>query len=207
MNSLFLFLIAAAVLIATPGPDIVYVLTRGVSGGKRAGIISAIGVTLGILFHTVSASLGLAVLLQTSTYAFWALKIVGGLYLIYLGLQMVKHRKHLVLKQAQHGRFNITQCITQGFLSNVFNPKVALFFVAFLPQFVQPGTPNPSLYMMMLGLMYALMTVAFLSILGIFAGIISGWLQQRSSVSEWISGAAGTVIILLGIKLLLQQRT
>ncbi len=135
MVSLPLFIIASIALILTPGPDIVYVLTRGIANGKWAGVISAIGVTVGILAHTLAASLGLAVLLTTSIYLFWALKMVGGAYLIYLGYQMIKNKNAFEFSGCQN-EFDLKKCFIQGFLSNVLNPKVALFFVAFLPQFV-----------------------------------------------------------------------
>jgi threonine/homoserine/homoserine lactone efflux protein len=202
MTSLYLFIAASAVLIATPGPDVIYVLTRGMSGGRIAGIMSAIGVTSGILVHTVAASLGLTVLLQTSTYAFWTMKIIGGGYLIYLGIQMIRKRRDLVLKRTE-ADVRTRQCIWQGFLSNVFNPKVALFFVAFLPQFVNPGMENQSVHMIFLGLLFALMTLIFLVILGVFAGAVSSWLYRRKEVGERIGGASGAVLMILGIRLLL----
>jgi len=155
------------------------------SGGRLAGVMSAIGVTSGIMVHTVAASLGLAVLLQASTYAFWTMKIIGGCYLIYLGIQMIRKRKDLVLKKAAT-KFRTRECITQGFLSNIFNPKVALFFVAFLPQFISPDNQNQSMYMILLGILFALMTLLFFSILGMFAGAISGWLYSRKRIGERI---------------------
>ena len=101
MESLTLFILASIALIVTPGPDIIYVLTRGIADGKWSGVISAIGVTAGILVHTMAAALGLAVLLKTSTYAFCALKVVGGLYLIYLGYQVIKNKKALEITGLQ----------------------------------------------------------------------------------------------------------
>ena len=95
MESLTIFIIASIALIVTPGPDIIYVLTRGIADGKRSGAVSAVGVTSGILIHTMAAALGLAVLLKTSTYAFWTLKIAGGIYLMYLGYQVIKNKQAL----------------------------------------------------------------------------------------------------------------
>ena len=204
MTSLYLFIIASTVLIITPGPDVIYVLSRGVSGGRIAGVFSAIGVTSGIFVHTIAASMGLAVLLQTSTYAFWTMKIIGGIYLIYLGIQMIRNRKDLILKK-QEGKICVKECLVQGFVSNVFNPKVALFFVAFLPQFIRPGVQNQSLYMILLGLLFALMTLIFLVFLGVFAGTISKWLYDRKKIGERIGSASGIILMLLGIRLLLPE--
>lgn len=205
MESFTLFIIASMALIITPGPDIIYVLTRGIADGKRSGVISAAGVTAGILVHTLAAALGLAVLLQTSVVAFWALKVVGGVYLIFLGYQMVKNKSALELETPQK-HFDMKRCFVQGFLSNVLNPKVALFFVAFLPQFVNASSSRHSLQMLALGLVFALMGMIFLVILGLFAGSIGSWLKERSGVSGKIRIGSGTILMLLGLRLIIPRR-
>lgn len=201
MESLPLFIFASAVLIVTPGPDLIYVLTRGIAGGRRSGVVSAVGVTAGLLVHTLAAALGLAVLLQTSTIGFLALKTAGGLYLIYLGCQMVRNRGRIDLAGVGT-RMGVRRCFVQGFVSNVLNPKIALFFVTFLPQFVSLESTNQSLYMAGLGLLFAFMTVIFLLVLGLFAGQIGSWLQHRKQVTSHINGGAGSALVLLGLFLL-----
>ncbi len=205
MESLPLFLIASIALIITPGPDIIYVLTRGISDGKRAGLLSAIGVTLGILFHTIAASLGLALLLKTSIYAYWALKIIGGCYLIYLGIQILKNKKAFALTIRQQ-RFNNKKCLIQGLLTNISNPKVALFFIAFLPQFVNMERQHHNIYMIFLGLTFALMTFICLTTLGLFAGSIGDWLQKRKRIAGKIRLGSGITLLLLGVRLLVPQK-
>jgi len=205
MEQLPLFIAASIALIITPGPDIIYVLTRGIADGRRAGVMSAIGVTFGILFHTVAASLGLALLLQTSVYAFWALKIIGGIYLIYLGIQIIKNKKGYEIKEFNH-HFDTKKCLIQGFLSNVLNPKVALFFVAFLPQFVSVDVQDNSIYLIILGLIFALMTIVFLTILGLFSGVIGTWLQERRKAAGRIRIGSGVIIMVLGFRLLISQK-
>ena len=205
MEQLPLFIAASIALIITPGPDIIYVLTRGIADGRRAGVMSAIGVTFGILFHTLAASLGLALLLQTSVYAFWALKIIGGIYLIYLGIQIIKNKKGYEIKEFNH-HFDTKKCLIQGFLSNVLNPKVALFFVAFLPQFVSVDVQDNSIYLIILGLIFALMTVVFLTILGLFSGVIGTWLQERRKAAGRIRIGSGVIIMVLGFRLLISQK-
>ncbi|MGI9535635.1 MAG: LysE family translocator [Desulfocapsaceae bacterium] len=205
MESLPLFIIASAILIVTPGPDLMYVLTRGISGGKQFGVVSAIGVTAGILVHTLAAALGLAVLLKTSAIGFLVVKTAGGVYLIYLGYQMIRNRGSIDLTGVGT-RINTKKCFLQGFLSNVLNPKVALFFVTFLPQFVSLESSNHSLYMAGLGLLFALMTVVFLMLLGIFAGQIGSWLQQKKQVASHINSAAGSALVFLGLCLLKPQQ-
>ncbi len=206
MESLPLYIIAALALIVTPGPDVIYVLSRGIADGRVGGMMGALGVTCGIFIHTLAAALGLAVLLQTSVIAFWILKLAGGVYLVYLGIQMIKNKKAFDLEISRE-RINLKKCFVQGFLSNVLNPKVALFFVAFLPQFVDLNSPHYSTHMIGLGLIYALMTIAFLSILGIFAGLIGVWLKSKKSVAGKVRWVPGLVLMVLGVRLLAFQRS
>jgi threonine/homoserine/homoserine lactone efflux protein len=205
MESLAFFMLASIALIVTPGPDIIYVLTRGIADGKRSGVMSAIGVTAGILVHTMAAALGLAVLLKTSTYAFWTLKVAGGIYLMYLGYQVIKNKKALEITGLQKS-LDIKKCFLQGFLSNVLNPKVALFFVAFLPQFINKDSANQSLDMIIFGLIFAVMTILFLMVLGLFAGGIGIWLKQRKKIASKVRIGSGTVLILLGLRLIVPQK-
>jgi len=198
-------LLALTGLIITPGPDIIYVLSRGIADGKRSGAISAIGVTSGILVHTLAAVLGLAVLLKTSTYAFWMIKTTGGIYLISLAYQIIKNKAALEISGLQK-KFDMKKCFIQGFLSNVLNPKVALFFVAFLPQFVSEDSLNRGFNMIGLGLIFALMTIIFLLILGLFAGGIGSWLKEKKNIAGKIRIGSGTVLILLGLRLIVPQK-
>jgi threonine/homoserine/homoserine lactone efflux protein len=204
MESLTLFIIASIALIVTPGPDIIYVLTRGIADGKSSGMMSAIGVTAGILIHTMAAALGLAVLLKTSMYAFWTLKVFGGISLLYLGYQIIKNKKAFEITGLQKN-FDMKKCFIQGFLSNVLNPKVALFFVAFLPQFVNEDSSSHSFYMIIFGLIFALMTIIFLMILGLFAGSIGSWLKEKKRIAGKIRIGSGTVLMLLGLRLIVPQ--
>ena len=205
MESLTLFIFASMVLIVTPGPDIIYVLTRGIADGKWSGMMSATGVTTGILIHTMAAALGLAVLLKTSAYAFWTLKVAGGIYLMYLGYQLIKNKKAFEIAGFENS-FDMKKCFIQGFLSNVLNPKVALFFVAFLPQFVSEDSSNHSISMIGFGLIFALMTIIFLMILGLFAGSIGSWLKVRKKAAGKIRIGSGTALMLLGLRLIISQK-
>lgn len=201
MESLPLFIFASIVLIVTPGPDLVYVLTRGISGGRQSGVASAMGVSAGLLVHTSAAALGLAVLLKTSSIGFFLVKTAGGLYLLYLGVQMLGSRRAIDLTGAKRGA-GVTRCFLQGFVSNLLNPKIAIFFVTFLPQFVSLESPNQGLCMAGLGLLFAAMTVVFLVLLGLFAGSIGAWLQRIKGAPIIINRAAGSILIGLGLVLL-----
>jgi threonine/homoserine/homoserine lactone efflux protein len=154
-SNLALFFAASWMLIITPGPDMIYVITRGISQGRKAGMISAVGVTLGILVHTVFAAFGLAIILRTSALAFLAVKFAGAGYLIFLGVKTLIDKSDFKLSR-DTPKDGFRKIFVQGILSNVLNPKIALFFLAFLPQFVNPGHGSASIQMVYLGLTFAL---------------------------------------------------
>jgi len=160
-----LFIIAALAVIAAPGPEILYVLSRAVSGGKRTGRISACGIVFGEVLHTLLAVLGLAALLQTSTTAFLFVKCIGAGYLIYLGIRAIRERDGFAFAS-----MNVTTRWTvfrQGVLTNLFNPKAILFFVTFLPQFVNPSHGAVQVQLILLGFTFAILDVIFL-LVGLF---------------------------------------
>src|SRR5216110_3051933 len=135
-----LFLIAGILLNLTPGPDTVYILGRSVAQGREAGVASALGICVGSIFHTCAAALGLSAILATSALAFGAIKMLGGAYLVFLGIKiLLDRRKHLSLP-SNFRRQSIAAAFRQGVLTNILNPKVALFFLAFLPQFIDPAS-------------------------------------------------------------------
>jgi threonine/homoserine/homoserine lactone efflux protein len=205
MTNFSLFVAASWALIIAPGPDMIYVITRGMAQGRKAGLLSAVGVTLGILVHTVSAALGLAVLLQTSALVFLTVKYAGALYLIYLGYKTLKSKGSFT-PLASEKMMDPKAIFWQGVLSNVFNPKVALFFLAFLPQFVNPNQGHVGIQMFTLGLLFALFGVAFLSVLGFFAGGIGSWLSGQPRYTGLLRWLTGTVFIGLGLRLALVER-
>jgi threonine/homoserine/homoserine lactone efflux protein len=203
--NLSLFVAASWTLIVTPGPDLLYVVTRGMSQGRRAGLLSAMGVTLGLLVHTVSAAFGLAVLLQTSALAFLLVKYVGAVYLVYLGWQALRDKSRLALAEP-HRPADFRSVFWQGVLSNVLNPKVALFFLAFLPQFADSGSGSVTLQMMLLGLTFALFGVIFLTIVAYFSGSIGNWLLRQPRISGLLRWLTGAILIGLGLRLAFVRR-
>ena len=144
------FLVAALALIAAPGPDIFYVLSRALSGGKRVGSISAFGIASGEVLHTLLAVLGLAALLKASTAAFLVVKYIGAVYLVYLGIRAIRERSEVALQGL--GLASDWKVFRQGVLTNLFNPKAVLFYVTFLPQFVNPVHGRAQLQLVVLGL-------------------------------------------------------
>ena len=204
-SSFALFFAASWILIITPGPDMIYVITKGVSQGRKAGMISAIGITLGILVHTVFAAFGLAIILKTSAMAFLTVKLAGAGYLIYLGIKSIKDETVLVFNNDKP-QLTMRTVFIQGVLCNVLNPKVALFFLAFLPQFVNPIYGNTSIQIVFLGLTFALSGVVFLVFIGYFSGGIGSWLSRKHNFAEKVRWFTGSVFILLGLRLAFMQR-
>lgn len=200
-----LFVAASWALIIAPGPDMMYVITRGMSQGRKAGLLSALGVTLGILVHTISAAFGLAVLLQTSAMAFLIVKYMGALYLIYLGLKALKSKSNFTPLKPQQ-KMDSRSIFWQGVLSNVLNPKVALFFLAFLPQFVNRDQGFVPLQMLVLGILFALFGIIFLSVLGYFSGGVGNWLSSSPRFAAILRWLTGGIFVGLGIRLAFVER-
>jgi threonine/homoserine/homoserine lactone efflux protein len=203
-TNLVLFVIASWALIVSPGPDMLYVITRGISQGRAAGLLSALGVTTGLLVHTTLAALGLGALLQTSTLLFLLVKYAGAAYLIYLGVRAFFDKGGIVLQQQTQSRARVI--FVQGMLSNVLNPKVVLFFLAFLPQFVDDRAGNTTLQMIVLGMIFTIFGVLFLSALGYFSGQIGNWIARRPNLTARLRWVTSSVLVGLGVRLAFTKR-
>ena len=200
-----LFIGISWALIISPGPDMIYVITRGMAYGRRAGILSAIGVVCGILVHTTAAAFGLTLILQTSALAFLFVKLTGAAYLIYLGIKAWKDKSTFTL-QASAPVAESGALIWQGVLSNVFNPKIAIFFLAFLPQFVDNGSSHLAWQMVFLGLTFAAFGLCFLLVVGYFSGSVGRWLTYRPRHAQLLQRLAGGILLGLGIRLALTEK-
>lgn len=197
-------MIASLALIATPGQDNLYILTRGIAGGRTVALVSAWGVCTGLLVHVAFAALGLSVILAGSALAFSVIKYVGAAYLIYLGVRMVLDRESLsVTGTNPEVTSSLRKIFLQGVASNVLNPKVALFFLAFLPQFVGAGASAAHLRLLLLGLLFTGLGIALMTLLALFCGTVGEWLRSRPRVARVIGKAAGGVLVGLGVRLAL----
>lgn len=201
-----LFVGVSWALIIAPGPDMIYVITRGVSQGRRAGILSAVGVISGILVHTTAAAFGLTLILQTSALAFLLLKYLGAIDLIYLGIKAWRDPGTLSI-QPSAPSVSFRRVFWQGILSNVLNPKIAIFFLAFLPQFEDRGNSHVTLQMIFLGLTFASFGLCCLLIVGYSSGSIGSWLTRRPHYAHVLQHLAGGILIALGIRLALTERS
>jgi len=200
-----LFIGVSWALILAPGPDMIYVITRGIAHGRKAGVLSAIGVVCGILVHTTAAALGLTLILQTSTFAFLFVKFVGATYLLYLGIKSWREKSTFHLQTSVPIAKSST-LFWQGVLSNVLNPKIAIFFLAFLPQFVDRGSAHITLQMIILGLTFASFGLCFLLVIGYSSGTIGKWLMYRPHYAQFLQRITSGILIGLGIRLAFTEK-
>ena len=196
-----LFLVAGILLNLTPGPDTVYILGRSIAQGREAGVASALGISLGSIFHTCAAALGLSAILATSALAFRTIKLIGGAYLIFLGIKMILDRRRQLSLPSDFRRLTIVAAFRQGVLTNVLNPKVALFFLAFLPQFIDPASNMKIAAFIALGLTFVTTGTIWCLILARFASIFSERLRKNETASQWLNRTAGALFIFLGLRL------
>ena len=205
VSHLNLFCIAAIVLIITPGPDMLYVIARSIGQGKVAGIVSAFGVCVGILVHTLAAAIGLSALLMTSALAYNIVKYTGAAYLIYLGIRTILSREEQDTLATLQKR-SLTTTFSQGVLSNVLNPKIALFFIAFLPQFVDSTQGGIAIQIAILGLIFDAMTIFCFVSVALLSSSFGDWLQNNSSWRPFQRWFTGSVLVCLGVRLALPEQ-
>lgn len=199
------FLIAAIILNITPGTDTMYILSRSISQGKKAGVLSALGITTGAIFHVVFATLGLSIILSKSAMAFEIVKLLGAIYLIFLGLKTIlkKSSNNFELENKQ---ISYRKIYLSGILTNVLNPKVALFFIAFLPQFINPEYTKSSLPFLILGITFLTTGTIWCLFLALFASKLSHKIRENYVIKKWLDKITGSIFIALGIKLALSKK-
>ena len=196
-----LYVAASLALILTPGQDFIYVVTRSLAQGRIAGLCSAVGVIIGILVHTALAALGVSAVLHASEGLFLVLKIVGAAYLVYLGLRLLLRPEGAVTVARGASKLSAASLVWQGVLSNVTNPKIVLFFFAFLPQFVDPASAHPTADLVFLGVLYAAMGLPVKAGVALAAGSLSEQVLKRPAALAWVQRASGAVLVGLGLRL------
>jgi threonine/homoserine/homoserine lactone efflux protein len=197
-----LFIAASALLAIAPGPDVIYVLTRGIAQGRRAGLAAALGFASGCLFHTALAALGVAALIRSSPIAFDLVRYAGAAYLVWIGIQALRHRSAFSVEAASDTRALAT-IFKQSVVGNMLNPKVTLFFLAFLPQFVNARAGNVALQMALLGVVFMVVTIVVFGAVAIFAAMIGDWVRRKPAIGERLNVFAGLTFIALGIRVAL----
>lgn len=192
-------------LFLIPGPAVLLTLARSIGSGRRVGVATGLGIATGDAIHSLMATLGLSAVLATSALAFSLVKYAGGLYLIYLGIRaFLEKAESLHLPAARP--IGAGQAYRQGILSEVLNPKTALFFLAFLPQFVHPENGAAIPQFAELGVIFVMMSAVYTSLLAAGAGYVGRWLTRHSSIGRWQGKIIGTVYVGLGVRLALEKR-
>ena len=211
LDQLLLFMAAGWLLNLTPGPDVLYIVSSALRGGVRAGLVAALGITAGCFVHIAAAAVGLSAVLMASSTAFTVLKWVGAAYLLYVGVRLLfsKTPSAINLKATQtystwaSGRNSLKNVFFKGFWTNVLNPKVALFFLAFVPQFIAPSAENPALQFLLLGLLFNVNALP----INFGYAVLAGWASRRTAAMQkglhWLDRIAGAMFIGFGIKLAL----
>lgn len=204
----FTFVITAFIFIITPGIDTMFILNKSIVQGKKAGVYSTLGLNTGVIFHTIFAALGLSLIIARSAMAFEVLKYAGAVYLFYLGISKLisKDTAIITADTAEVKEVTSRQNFVSGFVTNILNPKVALFFLAFFPQFIDPNLINSPVPFIILGLTCAVMGSAWFFMLTFFASYFSKSFTNNPKSGFWLNKTSGLVFILMGIKIALTKR-
>lgn len=201
------FIIAGLLLNLTPGVDTMYIIGRSVSQGKKAGILSALGISTGAILHIIFAALGLSIIITKSTLAFEIVKYLGAGYLIFLGIKSLTAKSNNKFELIKDNKqISNKKIYISGILTNLFNPKIALFFMAFMPQFIDPNYVESPLPFIILGLTFLFTGTIWCVILAIFASKLSNKLRKNNKIKIWMDKITGGMFIILGIKLAMSKK-
>lgn len=205
LNSILMFLAASTLLAFAPGPDNIFVLSQSIAYGRRAGFRITMGLCTGLLFHTGIVAFGIAAIFQTSLVAFNMLKYAGVAYLLYLAYLTFRHSGDRVdiTGGESDRRINLYR---RGIIMNVTNPKVSIFFLAFLPQFASPQNGSITLQIILLGFLFIIVTILVFGLISWLAGGIGGMLAGSARFEKWLNLFAGTVLASIAVKLALTER-
>ena len=206
LNDFLIFAFASLMLNITPGNDMLYVATRSTSQGIRAGVVSALGIAGGCLVHLLAAVIGLSAIIANSAIAFDIIKYTGAAYLVYLGVRsfLSKQNKFNISNSVE--KKPLSELFWQGVFTNVLNPKVALFFLAFLPQFIHPEKGNASMQILLLGLWFNFSGTIVNIIVAAMFGKLGNWLADKQAFIKWQNKITGLLLVGLGIKVALSSR-
>jgi len=205
ITDLYLFIIAGLLLNITPGADMLYILTNTLQKGFKTGVVATLGINVGCLFHVFLAVIGLSAILQTSVLAFTIVKYIGVVYLVYLGITMFLKHKNMKQENSSIKEFNsLKKVFLNGVLINSLNPKVAIFFITFLPQFIDINSQNQSMGLLILGLVFIFFGALTSIVIAYLSLIISGRFSYTNIFTSILKKIVGTMFIALGIKLALE---
>ncbi len=206
IHDYWLFVATGVLLNLTPGQDTLYILGSSIASGRRVGLASALGISAGCIVHTIAAALGLSVVLATSATAFFAVKLVGAAYLIYLGIRALIARPDTVWPLRHSAAAPTGLAFRRGVLTNVLNPKVALFFLALLPQFIDSDSPTKVAAFVALGLTFVATGTVWCLCLAVAASSIRGFFVEHPHALTHLSRASGALFVFLGLRLAAAER-
>lgn len=201
----FGFLLAASVITVAPGPDNMMVLSIGMAKGRLPGIAFGLGCALGCLSHTLLAVLGVSALIAASPEAFTALKVCGGLYLVWLGVNALRSAGGASVGKASNDRQSPRKLFLKGIVANAINPKVILFFLSFLPQFVVPGHGSVAAQMAWLGIIFTVQAGVIFGLLGYFSGTVGLWINTSPRLGTAMDRLTGVIFVGLGLRLIVSR--
>ncbi len=200
------FFVTVLLLNATPGPDTAYIIGRSLAQGRAAGLMSALGISLGCCVHAVASAIGLSALLAASATTFMLIKLGGGIYLVYLGLRMLWSKPEAATATGPVREVrSLRKIFWQAMVTNVLNPKVILFFLAFIPQFVRPDAPHKTAGFLVLGIAFAAISMCWNSGTAALAGTLSRRMGGNPRAKVWLERMVGTTFIALGAKLAMSK--
>ena len=203
---IFAFIAASTLLALAPGPDNIFVLTQSAMHGQKAGLLITLGLCTGLIVHTVAVALGVAVIFQVSAVAFTALKLVGAIYLLYLAWGAFRAAAADISTDRKQKPMSNATLYRRGIIMNITNPKVAIFFLAFLPQFTDPSTGSVTLQLLLLGGLFILSALVVFSLIAVLSGSLNRWLTQSDSSQKIINRLAGLVFVGLAVKLAVSEK-
>jgi threonine/homoserine/homoserine lactone efflux protein len=206
IENFWMFALAALLLNITPGNDMLYVIARSSGQGTKAGIVSSLGIGAGCIIHILAAVVGLSVVIARSAVAFSIIKYIGAAYLIYLGVRSMLNKRNKLRIDKNIQQLSYQKIFWQGFLTNVLNPKVALFFLAFLPQFINVHTANVAWQILFLGTWFDAGGTLVNVLVALLFGKIGEWLSNSSTFVQWQQRITGLILICLGIKVALSSK-
>lgn len=200
--SYVVFVLAVLVICITPGPDMIYILTYGISQGTRAGLLSAVGMAVGMACHTLAVALGVAALIGSSHLAYEVLRYAGAAYLLYMAWQALRESSAASLGD-DHQTVPLLTVFRNATITNLLNPKIVLFYLAFLPQFVTASAGRPGLQLLVLGLTFTVLGLVVDALIALLSGRIGARLRRRPHSGSWLNRLAGVVFLGLAVKLAL----
>lgn len=205
LETIILFIGASVMLALAPGPDNIFVMTQSMIKGAKPGVFVTLGLCTGLIFHTSAVALGVAAIFQTSIVAFNILKYVGAAYLLYLAYMSFKASSKSTVKADNHD-ISLSKLYKRGIIMNITNPKVSIFFLAFLPQFTNPANGNVTIQIFMLGALFMLCALVVFSSIAMMAGKLGNWFNKSENAESILNKAAGSIFGALAIKLAMSER-